>query len=371
MEDIMGVYSREGRWMVFYHEVETGKRRDKSFGRGEENHNRAVEFFESYQTLKSKGATEIHVESLPQVNTIQQNKIAEVTNCQGVSVNELAHKYLDHLRASGKTERHIKNLNNLLLNHFAPFFKNKPIEMMTYQDDILPFILKIKEPDPVTNKYRSQITVNRYCDYLAAVFNFGVSTGLTLKNPMTGRKKTKEQPFDVMLTIDDMKKIMEHADAHLKWAMEVCFNLGTRPGESELLSLRYDHIDFDKSTAKIYATKTKTFRTVPIHPEFLVKLKNAKELSKSGYIVEYNGKKIGSMKMSFKRACKRAGINYRVRMYDIRHLFATTLLSKGADLAAVSKLMGHSTVKMTADTYYHYLEGEKERAVSLLPQVFI
>ena len=42
-------------------------------------------------------------------------------------------------------------------------------------------------------------------------------------------------------------------------------------------------------------------------------------------------------------------------MYDLRHLFATTLLNKGADLAAVSKLMGHSTVKLTADTYYHYM----------------
>jgi len=33
----------------------------------------------------------------------------------------------------------------------------------------------------------------------------------------------------------------------------------------------------------------------------------------------------------------------------------------------VSKMMGHSTVKLTADTYYHYMEGEKERAVRLLP----
>jgi integrase len=31
--------------------------------------------------------------------------------------------------------------------------------------------------------------------------------------------------------------------------------------------------------------------------------------------------------------------------------------------------MGHATVKMTADTYYHYLEGEKERAVSMLPDI--
>lgn len=372
----MGVYDRDGKWMVMYNEAGTKKRRDKTFGRGEENYNKAVAFFQAYQDLKSKGITNIDVEEL--ARTIEStnfsygnDKRLNIDSYSGVNVTELSRKYLDHLLASGKTEKHIKNLENLLLNHFSKFFKKKSIDAMTYQDDIVPFILNLKEANPEIQRVRSQTTINRYCDYLAAVFNFGVSTGLIAKNPMNGRIKTKEKPFDVMLTIDDMKNIMKHADNHLKWAMEVCFNLGTRPGESELLSLRYDHIDFDKSTVKIYATKTKTFRTVPIHPDFLLKLKDVKDKSVSGYIVEYNGKKVASLKMSFKRACKRAGITYRVRMYDLRHLFATTLLSKGADLAAVSKLMGHSTVKMTADTYYHYLEGEKERAVSLLPQVSI
>ena len=79
------------------------------------------------------------------------------------------------------------------------------------------------------------------------------------------------------------------------------------------------------------------------------------------------GRNLTTIRKAFKNACKRAGITYPTRMYDLRHLFATTLLRKGADLAAVSKMMGHSTVKMTADTYYHYMEGEKERAVNLLP----
>jgi len=35
----------------------------------------------------------------------------------------------------------------------------------------------------------------------------------------------------------------------------------------------------------------------------------------------------------------------------------------------VSKLMGHSRATMTADTYYQYLQGEKERAVWLLPDI--
>jgi site-specific recombinase XerD len=45
------------------------------------------------------------------------------------------------------------------------------------------------------------------------------------------------------------------------------------------------------------------------------------------------------------------------------------MLSKGADLAAVSKLLGHSMISTTTSHYYHCLEGEKERAVSLLPEL--
>ena len=58
-------------------------------------------------------------------------------------------------------------------------------------------------------------------------------------------------------------------------------------------------------------------------------------------------------------------------MYDLRHLFATYMLSNGADLAAVSKLMGHSKVTQTANTYYQYLKGEKEKAIGLLPQLAV
>lgn len=75
------------------------------------------------------------------------------------------------------------------------------------------------------------------------------------------------------------------------------------------------------------------------------------------------------MSCSFRTACERTGTDYPVRFYDLRHPFCSTLLNNGADLAAVSKLMGHSTVKMTTDTYYHLQQGEKKRAVGLLPSM--
>lgn len=75
------------------------------------------------------------------------------------------------------------------------------------------------------------------------------------------------------------------------------------------------------------------------------------------------------LRRSFSTACKRAGIAYPCRMYDVRHLFASVMLSGGADLAAVSKILGHSSTQMTANVYYELLKGEKERAVSLLPSI--
>jgi len=98
-------------------------------------------------------------------------------------------------------------------------------------------------------------------------------------------------------------------------------------------------------------------------------MKCKKSESQSGYVVEYRGKNIGMIRKGFRMACRRAGITYPVRMYDLRHLFATVMLSKGADLAAVSKLLGHSMISTTTSHYYHCLEGEKERAIGLLPEL--
>lgn len=42
-----------------------------------------------------------------------------------------------------------------------------------------------------------------------------------------------------------------------------------------------------------------------------------------------------------------------VRLHDLRHGAASMLLASGADLALVSKMLGHSGLNITADTYAH------------------
>jgi hypothetical protein len=75
-----------------------------------------------------------------------------------------------------------------------------------------------------------------------------------------------------------------------------------------------------------------------------------------------------------KRFCElaaEAGLR-RVRLHDLRHGAASLRLAAGADIAIVSKVLGHSSVSITSDTYSHLLAGvgrqAAERAAVLVPR---
>jgi len=52
----------------------------------------------------------------------------------------------------------------------------------------------------------------------------------------------------------------------------------------------------------------------------------------------------------FQRLAAAAGLP-RCRFYDLRHLAASLQLAAGVEIAIVSKRLGHSTYRITADTY--------------------
>jgi hypothetical protein len=63
-----------------------------------------------------------------------------------------------------------------------------------------------------------------------------------------------------------------------------------------------------------------------------------------------------AMKDAFERAVKKAGLD-GLRFHDLRHTFATRLIQGDVDILAVQKMLGHSTLKMTARYAHHYPES--------------
>ncbi len=72
-----------------------------------------------------------------------------------------------------------------------------------------------------------------------------------------------------------------------------------------------------------------------------------------------------AMNRALKAWAKRAGIDKDITLHTARHTYATTLLTKGADLYTVSKLLGHSEVA-TTQIYAKIVDSKKVEAVNLL-----
>lgn len=65
------------------------------------------------------------------------------------------------------------------------------------------------------------------------------------------------------------------------------------------------------------------------------------------------------------KVCEQLKIPY-IRFHDLRHTYATMLLTADVNPKVVSELMGHSTVSMTLNTYSHVLPSLKEDAIGKL-----
>jgi len=62
-------------------------------------------------------------------------------------------------------------------------------------------------------------------------------------------------------------------------------------------------------------------------------------------------------------AVQRSGINFNVRMHDLRHAHASWLLAGGADLKSVMQRMGHAQIQ-TTQKYLHTLNDADQRALA-------
>lgn len=88
----------------------------------------------------------------------------------------------------------------------------------------------------------------------------------------------------------------------------------------------------------------------------------------SGHLIEYKGHAIKDVGKALDKAVENAGLPYRVCMYDIRHLWITTMLDQGVEPSTIADLAGTSG-KMIVANYYEP-RGAKDRAVSMLPSLF-
>jgi len=71
-----------------------------------------------------------------------------------------------------------------------------------------------------------------------------------------------------------------------------------------------------------------------------------------------------AFQMRYERAVAAANLAKRPRIHDMRHTHASWLLQDGVELITVSKRLGHSSIKITSDTYSRWERSDRGRAAA-------
>jgi site-specific recombinase XerD len=141
---------------------------------------------------------------------------------------------------------------------------------------------------------------------------------------------------------------------------------------SELLGLDWDDVDLERRLIRVRRAKGGRQRVVPIHPAlvalFVDYLATRLPLTERALFTGVHGKRLSEtiMAMTFRRYAAAAGVTARKRVtpHTLRHVFASELLSAGANLRQIQELLGHkhldSTQRYTRVTA-HQLRGAIKR----------
>ena len=164
---------------------------------------------------------------------------------------------------------------------------------------------------------------------------------------------------------DEIQRLISNCSDHLKPIVIVAVHKGMRKGE--ILSLRWDQVDFEKGIITLTDTKNDQRRYVPMDETVRSTLREMER--KNDYI--FCGLKprrpLVWIELSFRKVLEKSGIE-DFKIHDLRHTFASNLVMSGVDLVTVKELLGNKTIEMTL-RYSHLVPDHKMRAVNILDQV--
>lgn len=303
-----------------------------------------------------------------------------VTDCStNITLRRLSTEYLQR-HCTLNCKHSTITLYESYLKTIEPLLKMKAKDITKRHIENL--ILELKSKGMVNKSINGVIT------FIKAMLNYGVDNEFLSQNPILRLKALPQvKPSIHFLNEKQIEVFLEQAqkcpEVYKTFFYTAIFT-GMRRGE--LLALEWSDIDFKQNKIRVnkqiyrgitQTTKTSKERFIDM-PEALknVLIEHKQQGILSKYVFHINGKPLHPWNMEetyFKPLLKRCneildGENQieKLRFHDLRHSYATYLLSKGIPVKYVQKQLGHSKATMTLDTYADVMPSVKFGALDLL-----
>lgn len=224
-----------------------------------------------------------------------------------------------------------------------------------------------------TGQHLAASTAQKRYQCLRFALSEAVREGVINKNPcdmLADADKIKvPESTRAYLTIDELKLLENTPTASEETRRAYLFMCYCGLRISDVKALRWADINQqgEQWTITIRQQKTQTPLYLPLSSKAREFLTQQGEKPVSG-LVFADIPTEPAMNRTLKAWAERAGINKNLTLHTARHTYATTLLTKGADLYTVSKLLGHSEVA-TTQIYAKIVDKKKVDAVNLLNEL--
>jgi len=212
---------------------------------------------------------------------------------------------------------------------------------------------KIAQHRDVRLKEISPATVIRELSYFSSIITYARKEwGININNPVSlvARPKNPQGRSRILdaAEINALFEALRPIGRRSIWMLPlVKLALETAMRRSELLGLRWEHIDLGRRTIFLQLTKNGTSRTVPLSTH-AIQILTQMPRNLDGRVFPVTHEVVSQ---AFNRARKQAGVK-DVRFHDLRHMAITKLAEKLPNLIELSAVSGHKSLAMLK-RYYH------------------
>jgi len=220
------------------------------------------------------------------------------------------------------------------------------------------------------------VRANRVGEVLRKMFTLAVEWEWRADNPAQGFHRRLEHARERFLSPEELVRLAaaldKAADQRGASIMRLCMLTGARVGEVRTARFEQFNLDYAIWSKPASTTKQRKIHRVPISQDVVAIVRQRKLVVPKGNVWLFPGDAIGKPV----REVRRFWLKIRqeadlpdVRIHDLRHTFASLLVSGGASLEVIGRLLGHSQMQ-TTQRYAHLMESPLRAGVDSVASIF-
>ncbi|SNT18127.1 tyrosine-type recombinase/integrase [Antarctobacter heliothermus] len=220
------------------------------------------------------------------------------------------------------------------------------------------------------------VRANRVGEVVRKMFAYAIKWGWREDNPAMGFRRRMEAPRERYLSQQEIARLamaLDRAeDDRAAGIIRLCMLTGARVGEvrqARFEDFNLEHLSWTKPAT---TTKQRRVHRVPISDEAASIVRQRRLAVVSGSPWLFPGDTLGQPVQEIRRFWARVQKEARiedVRIHDLRHTFASLLVSGGASLEMIGKLLGHSQMQ-TTQRYAHLMDSPLRAGVDAVASAF-